>query len=307
MTEITPASELAPNVVSTHTAPSSKDHYKNRSYVKTVQHPSAEHFQHDPVRVAKKIFLDEEMRQIGSDPATRANQHVLIRLTNEEDFSRIWLRGEWTFDSFHMRVFKWSPTFDPHIESSIAPLWIRLHDLPIHLFEKNALFTLAAKIGKPLRMDEPMTDMSRPDLARVCVEIDLTALKVQAVFLHIEGKTYRQLVIYENCPPYCTSCNHLGHEISACIAKLHNDITHTDTDPRPPDARVVLPTSTHDNDANANVVSFPPLHGSEPKLPVNPIPFHLRHVEVATPDDFNFEDPLIAELLDRDWDAENKS
>ncbi|KAK4383743.1 hypothetical protein Sango_2748200 [Sesamum angolense] len=40
-------------------------------------------------------------------------KHVLIRLSNEEDFSRIWLRREWTFDSFHMRVFKWTPDFDP--------------------------------------------------------------------------------------------------------------------------------------------------------------------------------------------------
>ncbi|KAL0307594.1 UNVERIFIED_CONTAM: hypothetical protein Sangu_3020400 [Sesamum angustifolium] len=67
-------------------------------------------------------------------------KHVLIRLSNEEDFSRIWLRGEWTFDSFHMRVFKWTPNFDPQIESPIAPVWIRLPALPVHLFEKNALF-----------------------------------------------------------------------------------------------------------------------------------------------------------------------
>ncbi|KAL0293151.1 UNVERIFIED_CONTAM: hypothetical protein Sradi_6954400 [Sesamum radiatum] len=73
-------------------------------------------------------------------------KHVLIRLSNEEDFSRIWLRSEWTFDSFHMRVFKWTPNFDPQIESPIALVWIRLPALPVHLFEKNALFTLAIKL-----------------------------------------------------------------------------------------------------------------------------------------------------------------
>ncbi|KAK4384508.1 hypothetical protein Sango_3054100 [Sesamum angolense] len=85
------------------------------------------------------------------------------------------------FDSFHMRVFKWTPDFDPQIESPIALVWIRLPALPVHLFEKNALFTLATKIGKPLRMDEPTADLSRPDLARVCIEIDVTSPKVQAV------------------------------------------------------------------------------------------------------------------------------
>ncbi|KAL0416182.1 UNVERIFIED_CONTAM: hypothetical protein Slati_3450100 [Sesamum latifolium] len=231
-------------------------------------------------------------------------KHVLIRLINDEDLSRLWLRA--------------------------------------HLFEKNALFTLAAKIGKPLRIDEPMADMSRPDLARVCVEINLTAPKVQAVFLHIEGKTYRQQVIYENCPPYCTSCNHLGHDISACIAKHHNGLSHTDTEPRPPGntrysreiinnrrkGKVVaianthvtlsvehnidkyasfdLPSSTNVNGANANDVSSPPLHVSETEPPVELIPHRPGQMEVATLDDFNYEDALIAELLDKDWDAKNK-
>ncbi|KAK4381753.1 hypothetical protein Sango_2938500 [Sesamum angolense] len=68
-----------------------------------------------------------------------------------------------------------------------ANQWIRLPALPVHLFEKNALFTLATKIGKPLRMDEPTADLSRP-VARVCVEIDVKSPKVQAVYLQIEGK-----------------------------------------------------------------------------------------------------------------------
>ncbi|KAL0439632.1 UNVERIFIED_CONTAM: hypothetical protein Slati_2446200 [Sesamum latifolium] len=131
------------------------------SYAKSVQQPSTAHFQHDPMRAAKKTFLDVEMRRIGSDCcykgepgiiysseeteylASRSKfslvgkfshglpnlnflrnriiklglkgtvnvgrlnfKHVLICLNNEEDFSRLWLHGEWMFDNFHMRVFK---------------------------------------------------------------------------------------------------------------------------------------------------------------------------------------------------------
>ncbi|KAL0402599.1 UNVERIFIED_CONTAM: hypothetical protein Slati_4289800 [Sesamum latifolium] len=213
------------------TAPTSavgptKEQNQKVSYAKTVQHPSASHFQHDPVRAAKKTFQDEEMRLIGTDSSYTGEPGIIysseetallaarlkfslvgkfshglpnlnflrIRLVKlglkgnviVEDFSRIWLRGEWSFDSFHMRVFKWTPNFDPQIESSIALVWIRLPVLPVHLFEKNALFTLATKIRKPLRMDEPTADLSRPDLARICVELDVTAPKVQAVHLQIE-------------------------------------------------------------------------------------------------------------------------
>ncbi|KAK4416995.1 hypothetical protein Salat_2525000 [Sesamum alatum] len=40
-------------------------------------------------------------------------KHVLIMLSNEEDYSRIWLRGEWSFDGFPMRIFKWTADFRP--------------------------------------------------------------------------------------------------------------------------------------------------------------------------------------------------
>ncbi|KAL0283958.1 UNVERIFIED_CONTAM: hypothetical protein Sradi_7212000 [Sesamum radiatum] len=168
---------------------------QKRSYSRTVQQPSAAHFQHDPLRAAKKTFLEGEMQRIGTDcnykgepgiiysteeteflasrlkfslvgkfshglpnlnflrnrivklglkgtvNVGRLNfKHVLIRLNNEEDFSRLWLRGEWTFDNFHMRVFKWSPDFDPHTESPIAPVWIKLPGfLSIYLRKMHCL------------------------------------------------------------------------------------------------------------------------------------------------------------------------
>ncbi|KAL0296084.1 UNVERIFIED_CONTAM: hypothetical protein Sradi_6660500 [Sesamum radiatum] len=156
-------------------------------------------------------------------------KHVLIQLSNEEDFSRLWLRDDWQFDSFHMRVFKWTPKFNPQIESPIAPAWIKLPELPCHLFEKRALFGLASLIGKPLRMDEATTDLSRPSLARVCVEIDLTAPRIPAIFIEVDDFTLRQPIIYENCPQYCTFCKHLGHDQANCLSKNKGDSTKQTT------------------------------------------------------------------------------
>ncbi|KAL0300009.1 UNVERIFIED_CONTAM: hypothetical protein Scaly_3063100 [Sesamum calycinum] len=294
---------------------------------------------------------------VGNVSVGRLNfKHVLIRLSNEEDFSRIWLRGEWTFDSFHMRVFKWTPDFDPQIESPIAPVWIRLPALPVHLFEKNALFTLATKIGKPLRMDEPTANLSRPDLARVYVEIDVTSPKVQAVHFQIEGKTYRQQVIYENYPPYCTSCNHLGHEITNCILIHNNEKRQVDMDSKligdhpsnKEDTRDLRELINHkrkgknmvtnltdiaspstnvgqnaENSLNvadnkhvdvteinvhdilvANDVFSHPSHVPEPRLPNLQQNSGVVHVAEASLEDSNYEDPLIAALLDRNWETD---
>ncbi|KAL0336692.1 UNVERIFIED_CONTAM: hypothetical protein Sradi_4881100 [Sesamum radiatum] len=292
---------------------------------------------------------------IGNVTVGRLNlKHVLIQLSNEEDFSRIWLRGAWTFDSFHMRVFKWTPNFDPQIESSIAPVRIRLLDLPVHLFEKNALFTLASKIAKPLRMDELIADLSRPDLACVCVELDLTAPKVQVVYLNIKGKTYIHLVLYENYPAYCSSCNHLGHDISNCIVKHNNEKSQADVEPRPPGTSSNHNKETRDLREIINnkrkcknvIIDNASATASIKNIVENGVQLHIENIDkfvvddiefnanagvslishvleresltmleksqssytaMASPDDFNYEDPLIAELLDKDWDVEKPS
>lgn len=73
-----------------------------------------------------------------------------------------------------MRVFKWKSNFRLDIESPIVPVWFSLPGLPIYVFYKHTLFSIANMIGKPLIIDQPIANLMRPSVARVCIEIDLT-------------------------------------------------------------------------------------------------------------------------------------
>ncbi|KAL0444093.1 UNVERIFIED_CONTAM: hypothetical protein Slati_2132000 [Sesamum latifolium] len=44
-------------------------------------------------------------------------KHILIKLSNEEDLSRLWLKQILFIKGFPMRLFKWSPYFNPKVES----------------------------------------------------------------------------------------------------------------------------------------------------------------------------------------------
>ncbi|KAL0448225.1 UNVERIFIED_CONTAM: hypothetical protein Slati_1378900 [Sesamum latifolium] len=114
------------------------------------------------------------------------NKHALIYLTNESDFSRLWMRRIWSLKGFPMRIFKWSLTFIPEHESSIVPVWVNFSDLPAHLFRKDALFTIASFVG---------------------------------VDLQIHGRTFVQKVEYEQVPQYCSLCKHVGHHDLECYTK----------------------------------------------------------------------------------------
>lgn len=55
----------------------------------------------------------------------------------------------------------------------MAIAWISLPSLSPNFFGKDAVFSLAAIVGKPLQVDLEMKNQTRPSYARVKVEVDL--------------------------------------------------------------------------------------------------------------------------------------
>lgn len=143
-------------------------------------------------------------------------KHIVIRLSNAEDFARLWMRRVLYIEGFSLRLFKWSPDFDSKAESSIVPVWIGLPELPLHLFHKQALFEIASLIGKPLKVDEPTADQTRPSIARICVEVDLKAKRIEEIAILCDDIILNQRILYERVPEYCLTCCHLGHSDEAC-------------------------------------------------------------------------------------------
>ncbi|KAL0356486.1 UNVERIFIED_CONTAM: hypothetical protein Scaly_1334300 [Sesamum calycinum] len=147
------------------------------------------------------------------------NKHALISLSNESDYTRLWLRRIWILNGFSMRVFKWSPTFTPNHESSIVPIWVSLPELPAHLFRKDALFAIANNIGMPLQIANSTLNQSNLANARVCVEIDLLKPLLKEIDIQICGTTIVQNIVYEQVPNYCSLCKHVGHRDTECYSK----------------------------------------------------------------------------------------
>ncbi|KAI5648880.1 hypothetical protein M9H77_34885 [Catharanthus roseus] len=141
------------------------------------------------------------------------------------DYMRIWLQGQWTFQGFPMRLFKWSPKF---------------HNLPIHLFQKATLFSFASAIGKPLKSDGPTAKPTRPSIARVCTKLDLLKPHVHRIWIGTpSGKGFWQPVGYEGIPSYYSSCRRLGHSMEASVEE---NADSTPAGQKLDDALIPLPT-----------------------------------------------------------------
>ncbi|XP_020549414.1 uncharacterized protein LOC110011984 isoform X1 [Sesamum indicum] len=147
------------------------------------------------------------------------NRHVLISLSCEADYSRLWLRRIWYIQGYPMRVFKWTPTFTPSQESSIVPVWVSFPELPAHLFRKKVLFTVASMIGTPLQIDDATLSQSKFSKARACIKLDLLKPHLEEFQIQICGDIIVKRIEYEQIPHYCSLCKHVGHRDSECYSK----------------------------------------------------------------------------------------
>ncbi|XP_019264877.1 PREDICTED: uncharacterized protein LOC109242482 [Nicotiana attenuata] len=120
-----------------------------------------------------------------------------------------------------MRMFKWSPDFDPNEETSLAPIWVLLPELPFHMFKWEYLKQVLEQIGTPMKEDITTIARTRPHMAKVRVEVDLMKALPDSVFVGIKGDTTGlkgrdQKLEYEGVPAFCKTCKLQGHDYERC-------------------------------------------------------------------------------------------
>ncbi|KAL9448767.1 hypothetical protein AB3S75_016131 [Citrus x aurantiifolia] len=173
-------------------------------------------FGRPPIDVIRKFFVALGLKG-NVDISLLDPRHILIQLHLEEDYTRIWLRQSWFIDGRAMRVFKWSTTFHSSEESPIVPVWVSLPFLPVHYMRcKEALYSIAAVIGKPLRIDHATAAVSRPTVARVLIEYDISRPLLKRLWIGEKDTGFWQYIIFEKVPRYCATCKHVGHSDDTC-------------------------------------------------------------------------------------------
>ncbi|KAH0686003.1 hypothetical protein KY285_016544 [Solanum tuberosum] len=128
------------------------------------------------------------------------SRHVLLRFTLKEDYIAIFSKTSRSIKSagtvIPFRIQKWTPSFSPREETSIAMAWVSFPSLPCQYFARNALFSMASVVGQPLDVDRTTYDKTRPSTARGHREADcqtLTDGQVDAMVSenHIEGEKFQ--------------------------------------------------------------------------------------------------------------------
>ncbi|PKU86257.1 hypothetical protein MA16_Dca002088 [Dendrobium catenatum] len=151
------------------------------------------------------------------------SRHVVIQLSNDLDYSRVFARRSYFISNCQMRVLKWTPFFDVHEESPIVPIWISFPNLRLHFFNPQVLHALGSVFGRPLQTDQATASRTRPSVARVLVEVDISKKHPKEVWVGSKAFGYLQKVEFEKVSDFCSHCKIHGHANAVCF-RLHPEL-----------------------------------------------------------------------------------
>ncbi|XP_048491355.1 uncharacterized protein LOC125492689 [Beta vulgaris subsp. vulgaris] len=137
----------------------------------------------------------------------------LFRFSLQDDYERALFGGPWYVLDHYLMVTQWQPNFIPtHNPFSSMAVWIHLPELPVEYYDKEALFTIASKLGKPIRVDYATNHLTRARYARICIEINLSKPITSKIWI---GNQW-QVILYENLHSLCFVCGRIGHQKNQC-------------------------------------------------------------------------------------------
>ncbi|CAI9099671.1 OLC1v1036527C1 [Oldenlandia corymbosa var. corymbosa] len=142
--------------------------------------------------------------------------YVLVRFEQEDDYQCCWIRMFWNIGGFSMRILKWTPSFHFKEDPPVVPVWVSLYDLPIEYMHLEVIYSMATALGQPLKVDTLTLNMTRPFVARFCIEINLTKDLPKSVRVGKKGCKHEQLLTFVHIPSYCVKCSKIGHKDPEC-------------------------------------------------------------------------------------------
>lgn len=81
----------------------------------------------------------------------------------------------------------WSLDFSPDTDSMIVPVWVEFHGLPTNFFFEAMIMSIAGSIGTILQIDQDTLLLSRTNVARVYVLMDVSQQFPEQVWGHRLG------------------------------------------------------------------------------------------------------------------------
>ncbi|KAK4283840.1 hypothetical protein QN277_000747 [Acacia crassicarpa] len=153
------------------------------------------------------------------------NNYFVVRFQDQDlwrsQYKKVLYEGPWVIKQHCVIVRRWTPYFNPYKNAlGRVATWVRIPDVPMHLYNKHYISRLGDQIGRTLKVDmntlqDYQTDspkIQRGKFVRICVELNLQKKLVPKVI--VAGSIFN--VEYEGLTLICFDCGRFGHRRENC-------------------------------------------------------------------------------------------
>ncbi|GKC34256.1 zinc knuckle CX2CX4HX4C containing protein [Tanacetum coccineum] len=209
-------------------------------------------------------------------------EFFLFQFDTKEGMESVMEHGPWLIRRMPLMLNVWTPNTDLKKEEvKYAPLWVKLHHVPIVAYSEVGLSLISTQLGKPIMMDSYTSNMclsswGRSTYARILIEVSAEKELLESLVIAIplsngKGHTFATVEVeYEWHPPRCDKCLIYDHDSENC--------------PKNPRVKVVV---NENNDGftkvkrkkNKQKQNVKPRHIDGVRLNKPPVNFYYRKVE----------------------------
>lgn len=101
--------------------------------------------------------------------------YFILRSNAQDNMDAILMKGPYSIRNIPLLFKEWKPDFNLKRDMlRTLPLWVKLPQLPLHLWGANNMSKIGSAIGVPLVTDECTTNKLRISYARILAEVDFT-------------------------------------------------------------------------------------------------------------------------------------
>ncbi|CAH9090426.1 unnamed protein product [Cuscuta europaea] len=151
---------------------------------------------------------------------------IIFKFQNDADRMKVLNEGPYTIFGklLMLKVLSEDFSFDDE-EFLKVPIWVKLPNLPLQLWNEEAMSEVASMIGTPLTTDRITQERANHNFARVLIEVDVSKPPPLLVPIRLPfQKVFNQRVVYETFPNYCFHCKKYGHHPFICKELAEKEI-----------------------------------------------------------------------------------
>ncbi|GJZ66316.1 sugar transport protein 13 [Tanacetum coccineum] len=202
-----------------------------------------------PLDAVDKNYVKNTLAKYGLKRVQLHDDFFLFQFETKEGMESVLENGPWLIRLVPLILNVWTPNTDlKKAEIKSAPVWVKLHHVPIVAYSEVGLSLITTQIGKPIMLDSYTSNMrlsswGRSTYARALVEVSADKELMESIVIAIpkgkdKGHSLATIEIeYEWKPPRCSTCMVFDHVTDKCSKipseKVVNKVTSTSQNQHP--------------------------------------------------------------------------